>query len=106
LIRDDVRYTGEWGELFSGFETFDRGLVTSYIRHIADQPRWHWWETLQHPSKTIPRERLVRSFNVIYIASRSAAGSWLPAARLRRRRRIHRARILEPRLHARQLRAV
>jgi hypothetical protein len=72
VIEYDVRYTGDWNQFFRSVEGYDHDLITSHIRRYADEPRWPWWSTLQHPSKKIPREKYLRSFNVIYGLSRNA----------------------------------
>jgi hypothetical protein len=72
VIEYDVRYSGDWSHFFRSVEFYGHDLITSHIRRYADEPRWPWWSTLQHPSKRIPRERYLRSFNVIYGVSRAA----------------------------------
>jgi len=71
-IEYDVRYTGPWRSLFDRFEGLDHDLITSHIRRFSDEPRWFWWDSLHHPAETIPRERRLRSFNVIYRLTRRA----------------------------------
>jgi hypothetical protein len=72
VIEYDVRYTGKWDEFFASFEHLDHDLITAHIRRYGKEYRWYWWSTLQHPLKVIPRERYVRSLNVIYRLSRRA----------------------------------
>ena len=72
VVEYDVRYTGQWESLIRAFQSFDHDLVTSHIRHFAQEPRWPWWDTLNHPTQSIVRERYVRSFNVIYRISNRA----------------------------------
>lgn len=72
VIEYDVRYSGDWNHFFRSVESFGHDLITSHIRRHSDEPWWYWWNTLQHPSKRIPRERYLRSFNVIYGVSRAA----------------------------------
>jgi hypothetical protein len=72
VIEYDVRYSGDWRDFFSSVDGYEFDLITSHIRRYADEPRWMWWPTFQHPTKRIPRERYLRSFNVIYGMSRAA----------------------------------
>jgi hypothetical protein len=72
VIEFDVRYTGEWGSFLRSFESYDHDLITSHIRHIIEEPRFWWWDSLDHPTKTIDRARYLRSFNVIYRISNRA----------------------------------
>jgi hypothetical protein len=71
-IEYDVRYTGQWNQFFASFEDFDHDLITAHIRRYAEEYRWNWWRSLQHPSKVIPCEKYLRSWNVIYRVSRKA----------------------------------
>jgi hypothetical protein len=72
LIESDVRFTGEWQTFFSAFRSFHHDLLTGHIRSIAQEPRWSWWNSLSHPTKTIPRQHYLRSLNVIYRISKNA----------------------------------
>jgi hypothetical protein len=72
VIEYDVRFTGVWGQFFTSFEHFDHDLITAHIRRYGKEYRWYWWSTLRHPSKVIPRERYLRSLNVIFRLSRRA----------------------------------
>ena len=72
VIEYDVRYTGDWAQLLETYERFDHDLLTSHIRRYAQEPRCYWWDSLRHPARQIPREKLLRSFNVVYRISRPA----------------------------------
>jgi hypothetical protein len=72
VVEYDVRYTGDWAQLLETYERFDHDLLTSHIRRHAQEPLYYWWDSLQHPAKLIPRERLLRSLNVIHRISRPA----------------------------------
>lgn len=72
VIEYDVRYSGSWRQFFRTVDSCDFDLITTHVRRYADEPRLHWWSTLEHPSKRIPREQFIRSFNVIYGMSRRA----------------------------------
>ena len=71
-IEFDVRYTGSWGSFLRQFESMDDDFITSHIRWFSAEPDWYWWDTLNHPSKEIPREHCIRSFNVILRISSGA----------------------------------
>jgi hypothetical protein len=64
FVEFDVRYTGEWASFLRLFESFPHDLITSHIRHFREEPSWCWWDSLQHPTKVIDRERYLRSYNV------------------------------------------
>jgi hypothetical protein len=72
VIEYDVRYTARWESLLSSFQSFNHDLITSHIRRFAQEPRWVWWDTLNHPTKAIARDKYLRSFNVIYRISNRA----------------------------------
>jgi hypothetical protein len=72
FVEYDVRYTGEWSTFFNAFRSFDHDLLTSHIRSIAQEPQYCWWNSLYHPTKTVPWERCLRSLNVIYRISNRA----------------------------------
>lgn len=72
FIEFDVRYTGDWESLFRAFEKDDSDFITSHIRRLRDEPYWCWWDSLSHPSKAIPRDQYVRSYNVIFRISKRA----------------------------------
>jgi len=72
VIEFDVRYNGDWGRFLHAFSMYNHDLVTSHIRHFHEEPGWWWWDSLQHGSKTIDRDRYLRSFNVIYRISNRA----------------------------------
>jgi hypothetical protein len=65
LIEFDVRYTGEWSSFFNAFRSFDHDLLTSHIRSSSQEPQYYWWNSLNHPTKTVPGEDYLRSLNVI-----------------------------------------
>jgi hypothetical protein len=72
FIEFDVRYTGDWGSFLRSFEPFTHDFIASHIRHYREEPLWHWWYTLQHPTKAIDRTSCLRSFNVIFRISNRA----------------------------------
>jgi hypothetical protein len=72
VVEYDVRYTGDWDQFITSFLNFDHDLITAHIRRYAQENRWCWWNTLQHPSKVIARQKYLRSLNVIYRLSNKA----------------------------------
>jgi hypothetical protein len=72
VVEYDVRYTGDWKALFDSLEPLDHDFVTSHIRRYAQEPGWTWWNTLEHPSRTIAHHERLRSFNVVYRLSNRA----------------------------------
>jgi hypothetical protein len=71
-VEYDVRYSGEWDQFFASFLDFNHDLITAHIRRYRQENRWCWWNTLQHSSKVIAREKYLRSLNVIYRLSSKA----------------------------------
>jgi hypothetical protein len=72
FIEYDVRFTGKWETLFNAFKSFNHDLISSHIRRYPQKPSWRWWNHFHHPTKTIPKKYLLRSFNVIYRISNRA----------------------------------
>lgn len=74
LVEFDVRYSGDWAALLAAFDAYPHDLITAHLRSFADEPGYRFWPTLQHPTRTIPREHWWRSFNVAYrVSSRALA---------------------------------
>lgn len=71
-IEDDVRFSGDWGYLFSSFKNISADFISSHIQRAPLVPNWPWWDTLAHPYKVIPFEERIRSFNPIYRISNEA----------------------------------
>jgi Protein of unknown function (DUF3405) len=72
VVEYDVRYTGAWETLLGAYTADDHDLLTCHLRRFADEPGLWLWNSFSHPTRTIPRERWRRSFNVIYRISRRA----------------------------------
>ena len=72
VVEYDVRFTGQWERFLSSFGRYGHDLITSHIRRFDREPRWPWWGTLQHTGETIPQQKRLRSFNVIYRLSNRA----------------------------------
>jgi hypothetical protein len=70
-IEYDVRFTGNWKDLFDYFKD-DSDFLTAHIRWHKDEPEWCWWNYLVHPSSSIAQEVKLRSFNPIYRLSNAA----------------------------------
>ena len=71
FIEHDVSYTGDWSVFFDYWGARDADFLTGHIREYASEPDWYWWG-LHHPDETIPLEKRLRSFNVIYRLSNRA----------------------------------
>lgn len=72
VVEYDVRFTGSWASFLDAFRGFDHDFVASHLRRYREEPRWPWWSSLSHPSKSVSREQSVRSFNVVYRISNRA----------------------------------
>ena len=72
VIEYDVRYSGEWSHFFGSVDSYEFDMMTCHARRYALEPWWPWWKSLEHPSRTMTRDQLVRSFNPIYGVSRAA----------------------------------
>lgn len=73
-IEYDVRFQGDWGDLFRFFHQAQEDLLTCHVRRHADEPGWWWWKTLGHDDENVPMEDRIRSFNTIYRISGGALG--------------------------------
>ena len=71
-IEDDVRFSGDWGYLFSNFNNISADFISSHIQRAPLVPNWPMWDTLANPYKVIPFEDRIRSFNPIYRISKEA----------------------------------
>ena len=66
LIEYDVRFSGDWRDLFDSFADHDADFLSCHLRDYADEPKWRWWEPMSHPRRRIPLAKRLRSFNPIY----------------------------------------
>lgn len=71
-IEYDVRFRGDWGDVFRRFDQAADDLLTCHVRHYAEEPGWYWWEELRHGSETIAPQQRLRSFNTVFRLSHSA----------------------------------
>jgi hypothetical protein len=55
LIEDDVRYSGDWGELFRRLDTMEGDLLMTCPRTFESEPDWTWWNSLKDPSGRVVR---------------------------------------------------
>ncbi|WP_293309566.1 beta-1,6-N-acetylglucosaminyltransferase [Pedobacter sp. UBA5917] len=73
VIEDDVYYNGDIGQFFDNFKDVEADFISSHLRDYCDEPKWHWWYSLQNnQGKIIPVSRRLRSFNPIYRISHRA----------------------------------
>lgn len=49
VIEFDVLLKMDWLLFFKFFKQSDADLICSHLVSQKDQPKWHWWSTLQHP---------------------------------------------------------
>lgn len=71
LIEYDVRYRGRWADFFAQWHDDPSDMLTCRVRSYAEEPGFPWWK-LTHPTKTLPPEERVHSFNPIHRLSRRA----------------------------------
>jgi hypothetical protein len=73
-IEDDVRYNGQWEDIFDFFSRTDitSDFLSCNIKDYKDLPLWYWWNTIGHPSKQFSQSSKVRSFNPIFRISNRA----------------------------------
>jgi hypothetical protein len=48
-VEDDVRFGGNWADLFNYLRPSTAGLIGTTIRRPEDDPKWHWWGSLGGP---------------------------------------------------------
>jgi hypothetical protein len=48
-VEDDVRYGGDWSELFARFRRHPADLLGTSVRRRADDPDWAWWSGIELP---------------------------------------------------------
>lgn len=73
-IEDDVRYNGNWNNLFGFFKErpSQPDFLSTHIRTYQEQPSWFWWNSIQHNTKFIPFYLRIKSFNPIIRISNEA----------------------------------
>ena len=71
-IEYDVRFTGSWRRFFDACSTLTADLLTCHVRGYADEPYWHFWQSLGHPEQSVLLANRLRSFNVVMRLSRKA----------------------------------
>jgi hypothetical protein len=65
IIEFDVRFSGSWQTFFRACAPIQADLLTAHIRRYSNASQWPWWDSLQHPSQSIPRNHLIKSFNPV-----------------------------------------
>jgi hypothetical protein len=73
FIEFDVRFTGSWRAFLEKFGRAEDDFIACRVRGYAEQPDWPWWD-LTHPTRTVPLEERLASFNPIFRISGSALG--------------------------------
>jgi hypothetical protein len=65
FIEYDVRFTGDWRELFAITQPSKADLITAFVDTPFEDESWYHWPTIN-----LPYPRLARSFNPVYRMSR------------------------------------
>jgi len=68
----DVYFHGDWRVFFNTFENIDADFVSAHIEYFRQRPFWHWWNTINFKTVTIPQTKYIKSFNPIYRISKKA----------------------------------
>ena len=71
VIEDDVRFNGDWDFFFETVFSLKNDFISCYVNTWNSEPLWPWWN-IWHPSKIIPLESRLKSFNPIYRISNLA----------------------------------
>jgi hypothetical protein len=50
VIEDDVRYSGDWRELFDDLDRSEADLLMTTIQALEENPTWGWWKSLLSPT--------------------------------------------------------
>jgi hypothetical protein len=62
LIENDLRFCGNWAELFRELSASDADLLGTTVQSYADNPGWAFWDSLRTGGAEVPPERRVKSF--------------------------------------------
>ena len=65
-IENDVRFMGQWKTFFDACQPVKADMISAQLELYENRPGWRWWDSLIHPTKSIPHEKRVCSFNPIY----------------------------------------
>ena len=71
-IENDAVFNGDWQFFFNAFSELKADMISSQIELYKNKPIWYWWHTLQHPTKNVPVEDRLCSFNPVYRLSFTA----------------------------------
>lgn len=72
MVEDDVRFSGEWNNLFKEYADSSSDFLSAYVTSYQDAPNWYWWYTLETGKEELPKDKRVKSFNPIYRLSNKA----------------------------------
>jgi hypothetical protein len=74
MIEYDVRFSGNWRNLFRHFESSGADLLATCVRSAGDDPDWMYWNTLERPPGEPPlrTEEKLTCFLPFYRVSRAA----------------------------------
>lgn len=62
IVECDVRFGGNWSDLFEELSTSDADLLSTTVQTYADNPGWAHWHTLASGGDEVPIERRVKGF--------------------------------------------
>ncbi|MDE2027464.1 MAG: hypothetical protein KGJ11_02845, partial [Candidatus Omnitrophica bacterium] len=69
VLEYDVRFNGNWRDFFTAFEDNQADLLSTFVRHRRDDPRWIWWD--RH-NLDVPDDQLLAIFCPVVRFSRRA----------------------------------
>lgn len=72
FTEDDVTFNGSWKHLFDLYSNNMSDFIACHIRTHSEEPNWHWWDSLSHPDKFIPKKLRLRCFNPFFRISNAA----------------------------------
>lgn len=65
-LEDDVKFRGNWNELFETYRYNDSDLISAYINTYDNEPNWPWWNTFGNiKGGMISQNQKIKSFNPI-----------------------------------------
>jgi hypothetical protein len=84
FVEYDVVFTGSWSVLFDAVHGDGSALIACHVRERDEEPSWHWWRSIEHPSGDAPSP-LLRAFLPVYrisadglsALSRAVSAGWV-----------------------------
>lgn len=72
IVEYDVRWSGDWGELFAELAASPADLLAANIEPYANNPDWTWWATMGHQGRQLPESYRLKAFLPFCRLSRAA----------------------------------